>query len=373
MPGQPPLIYSKLVSHLKLQVEGCADPLHLSDLFPRYVSANLDDKFFGAEHDILKVDLAGTSTFINPPFSGRVTSSDGNNIHIILALLRRWAGWCKKGSPTRGVFLIPEPRTASGREFVKEAERLGGVRFFSSDFDCFAFLSPEAFRHDHPCSPGPYGGRVHLFLFQNPSAAATDPISSNFFAQLDRWATRESLKYEIFPVPDPGVPLAPFRFQMLNCPISLFPSLNRPCPKQILELPVAKEVKDFLLSITPADPIPLLGGFLPFPLDRLLRKRCIDYKREIVLLRNEIVVIVSRAVWFKLALSKEITSAWANGSILAKEKSDSSSGRLNSKVPRGVIDIIPSLSVASPVGHSDKDAVHCDRLKRFKATPTNSL
>lgn len=153
---------------------------------------------------------------------------------------------------------------------VEEAERLGGFTFFSSDFDCFEFWSPDSFRHELPRPPGPYGGRIHLVLFQNPSASVTDPISPLFFDSLERWVEKERLRCKIHRTPALRAAPSPFRFQTQvfpRCAISLFSSLSPPCPKQLLELPVSKEVKDFLLTVTPLDPTPLFGGFLPLPLN----------------------------------------------------------------------------------------------------------
>ena len=102
-----------------LQVEGCADPLHLSDLLPRYVSANQDDIFFGAEHDILKTNLSGTNTFVNPPFSGRVA--------VGLKFTPFYVG---ESPPTRCVFVVPEPNRVGGREFLEEGKGWVGSLFF---------------------------------------------------------------------------------------------------------------------------------------------------------------------------------------------------------------------------------------------------
>lgn len=133
---------------------------------------------------------------------------------------------------------------------------------------------------------------------------------------------------------------------------------------------MTREVKNFLLSVTPIDPTPLLGGFLPFPLDRLLRKRCLDYyEREIAVLRNEIVVIMNRAVWFKMELGKEASSIYSSlpsknkfATNLAGDEVKISSTSIGSPL----LDI-PIPKAAAQMEHKDKDAVHCDRLKRFKA------
>lgn len=360
-----------LVCHFRLQVEGCADPLHLSDLLPRYVSANQEDIFFGAEHDILKINLSGTNTFINPPFSGKVGDS-GHKVHIIHALLRRWSVWCKGVSPpTRGIFLIPEPNKVGGREFLDEAEKLGGFRFFSSDFDSFEFWPPDAFRHEHPIPPGPYDGRIHLVLFQNQSAAVIDPISPQFFDDLDQWARREKLRCEIRRIPDSDLSPSPLRSlprALSRCAISVFPSLIPPCPRQLSELNVSKNVKDFLLALTSIDPIPLLGGFLPSSLERLLKKHCLEYKREIELMRCETLAVINRLIWFKLSLANRITSVSVDAIKIIEQGDKKVKLNVNKKMKFNLkaSGLVSGFS-KDPMGHrSNKDATHCDRLKKFK-------
>ena len=75
-------LVSFLAREFNLQVEGCADPLHLTDTMPRYVSGWEEDKFFGAEHDVLSLNLEGTNTYINPPFSLKKVV-DGKPTHMI--------------------------------------------------------------------------------------------------------------------------------------------------------------------------------------------------------------------------------------------------------------------------------------------------
>ncbi len=99
---------------------------------------------------------------------------DGVSRHIISALLTRWAEWCKGEAPTRAIFLLPEPDQRSGREFIDEAEALGGYKFLTRSF---GFTSPETFKYEQVSPPGPYSGKVHFVLFQSAAAAVLDPVS----------------------------------------------------------------------------------------------------------------------------------------------------------------------------------------------------
>ncbi len=135
-------------------MEGCANPLHVTDQLPRFVSRFIEDKFFGAEHDVLSLNLAGTYAFVNPPFSGKV-EVEGGRVHFISALLRRWAVWVRGSAPTRCVFVIPEPQSVGGLEFIEEARALGGWVFLSSEVGSFPFWPPDGFRYEQPHSPGP--------------------------------------------------------------------------------------------------------------------------------------------------------------------------------------------------------------------------
>jgi len=165
-------LVSALARCFNLQVEGCADPLHLTDVLPRYASPWEEDRLFGAEHDVFKLDLSGTNTYINPPFSGK-KAVNGKPTHVIEVLLRRWAAWCQGDVPTRAVFLIPEPDQPNGREFLGLAESLGGFCFLSFSKGSFGFLPTNAFASNSPVSPGPYSGKVHFVLFQNKAAAGS--------------------------------------------------------------------------------------------------------------------------------------------------------------------------------------------------------
>lgn len=347
--------------HFELQVEGCADPLHLTDVLPRYFSPVQEDNFFGAEYDVLSSSLLGAITFLNPPFSGKV-EWEGRRVHVITALLRRWAGWCQGVTPTRGVFVIPEPDFVGGREFIEEAEALGGFTFFSSSFSAFGFGSPDAYRHNQAVPPGPYSGRVHLVLFQNAAAAAAYPFSpSKLLGELKLWIDKEGMQAELFMIPDlPLFPLPPpKRVQSVgptHYAISMFPSVPTPCPKQLKEVLVPKEVKDFLLSLPRQNFIPLLAGFLPSPFHHFIKKRCSEYKREIEMIRIELLVVVSCMVSFKLAVSNHTSQT-----LETVAASGDSSGLFVLKTKK------KQKNVNNLLGSSgDKDLNHCDRLKRFK-------
>ena len=130
---------------------------------------------------------------------------------------------------------------------------------------------------------------------------------------------------------------------------------------------MTKEVRDFLLSVTPNDPSPLLGGFLPSPLERLLRKRCRDYKKEIEVLRDEIVAIASRAVWYKISLEKEVATILSSSLPLDLKNQKMDIGDVKKSSSNYEQELLDVSKAAAQMELSDKDAVHCDRLKRFKA------
>ena len=113
-----------------------------------------------------------------------------------------------------------------------------------------------------------------------------------------------------------------------------------------------REVRDFLLALSHLDPIPLLAGFLPSPLHHFLKKRCLEYKRELESIRIEILVVVCGMMNFKLAISsRHATRIAENGAP-----------KLNKINRIGKLKAVNNL-----VGSNDKDADHCDRLKRFRA------
>ena len=59
----PPDLLTTFKTHFKIIIEGCADPLHLTDVFPRYVSANVAHKVFGAEFDICSFEPKGSCIY----------------------------------------------------------------------------------------------------------------------------------------------------------------------------------------------------------------------------------------------------------------------------------------------------------------------
>lgn len=180
---------------------------------------------------------------------------------------------------------------------------------------------------------------------------------------LKKWVLKERLQADIFPIPDsPFSPLFGHKRNQPQTPIhyaiSLFPSLVTPCPKQLKEVLVPKEVKDFLLALNQQNFVPLLAGFLPSPFHHFLKKRCLEYKREIETIRIELLVVVSRMISFKLAASNLFSQTLAN---MACCTGDFNGSNLNT-VSHKKVENINSLMGFS----GDKDSDHCDRLKRFR-------
>jgi len=166
--------------HFKLEVEGCADPLHLSHLLSRFVSNDENDKFFGGEYDILKFNLAGNCTYINPPFAQFVLYNN-ENLHIINALIKHIIKWINSNQSTRIILLIPETPHVNGKEFINNATNAGGKIIFSFSPSTLSFI-PPSYYSDGKLINQCYFGWIHLVLFENQMAIKCFPYSLDNFS-----------------------------------------------------------------------------------------------------------------------------------------------------------------------------------------------
>ena len=120
------------------------------------------------------------------------------------------------------------------------------------------------------------------------------------------------------------------------------------------------KIKDFFLALSRQNFVTLLAGFLPSPFHYFLKKRCIDYKSEIEMIRIELLVVVSRMTTFKLAVSNHLfqtlTTLTPSESIGTMKLSKSKKKSIS--ISKNINDLLGS--------SGDEDSAHCDRLKRFK-------
>ena len=165
----------------------------------------------------------------------------------------------------------------------------------------------------------------------------------------------------ISPVNNPTFPI--------SFPFPLFPSFPPPCSLQIKEHRVPKDVKDLFLALSFQDPTPILAGFLPASIKRYLKKRSIEYKSEIEIMRVKIVGIVSNMMDFGVSNQVSCLRNIAADHIKVLFESTNVS-REYSTIAASYLDVHVKEMIKN-VEVLDKDARHCDRLKRFRALPVN--
>src|SRR6202045_1623993 len=117
------------------------------------------DKSFGALFDIFTQPLSGRNTYINPPFNNL-----GTQENAISRIIKKIAEDLKADKPTRTVLLIPIFEGMDGH--VDETFPAGS----------FCFVAPEAFSIDDDFTPGPFKGKVGLYLAANKFSLKIDPI-----------------------------------------------------------------------------------------------------------------------------------------------------------------------------------------------------
>jgi len=242
-----------LKNSFNLQVEGCADSLHLSHVFPRYVSPDEEDKFFGGEHDILKIDLAGTSTYINPPLY-QIVNYHNSNMHIINAILLQIQEWLKPNMPTRIIFLIPEPSHTNGKEFINNALNIGGNIIYSFPPSTFPFIPPNHFANGALNSQY-YKGYVHIVIFENELAKSIYPYSLDII--------QSKIKYWLInPHTQPIVSSASYGISLDKIEVNYRKS------RHLYKAHVLNMIMDWNTHL---DPMSLLCGFLPQSMINLIK------------------------------------------------------------------------------------------------------
>ena len=253
-----------LTQEFNLQVEGCADPLHLTDILPRYVSSKPDHGFFGAEMDVLTIDLGGTSTFLNPPFTGRMVWEQKNQ-HIMSIIIQRWARWVKGNKPTRAIMIIPEPTASDGQVFIREALEAGGRLFFTIERGQSCFVSPTAFRDEKTETWGIYSGRVHFVIFQNQAADIVHPVwSDELGKRLRNWGDTRKIAYKYFPIPSTAQQSqlvkkeSGTRYPVLRLYGRMAPSTN-----QVEQLVPNKRMRGWIKDFNKEDKLAIRAGFVP--------------------------------------------------------------------------------------------------------------
>ena len=285
----PPDLLSIMAQEFNLQVEGCADPLHLTNVLPRYVSATAEHGFFGAEHDVLTANLSGVNTYLNPPFTGR---RGNNNQHFISILIQKWATMVKAEKPTRAVMLIPEPTAGDGHVFLQEALKAGGRQFFSIERNQSCFWSALAYKVENPDTWGVYTGRVHFVLFQNVAAEILSPISGETLNQrLGQWAAARKVVHTFHPImfksqsKESEWAEVPEDYSILRL-YGRTPPSNDQVDFHVRKKSMRKWIQDIN---TKADRLAMMAGFIPKSLHYMIRHfRPTSYREDENLLRLKI-------------------------------------------------------------------------------------
>src|SRR6201996_8970176 len=167
----PHALLEVLQKHLHLEVEGMSDSLHHSTLFRTWISAYTSDKSFGALFDVFSQSLSGRNIYINPPFNNL-----GTQENAISRIIKKIADDLKADKPTRTVLLIPIFEGMDGHRYETQARKAKFLEIGTFPAGSFCFVAPEAFSIGDDYTPGPFKGKVGLYLAVNKFSLKIDPI-----------------------------------------------------------------------------------------------------------------------------------------------------------------------------------------------------
>ena len=148
-----------------------SDSLHHSTLFGTWISAYKSDKSFGALFDVFSQSLSGRNTYINPPFNNL-----GTQENAISRIIKKIADDLKADKPTRAVLLIPIFEGMDGHRYETQARKAKFLEIGTFPAGSFCFVAPEAFSIGDDFTPGPFQGKVGLYLAVNKFSSKIDPI-----------------------------------------------------------------------------------------------------------------------------------------------------------------------------------------------------
>jgi hypothetical protein len=218
----PHALLEILQKHLHLEVEGMSDSLHHSMLFGTWISAYKSDKSFGALFDIFTQPLSGRNTYINPPFNNL-----GTQENAISRIIKKIAEDLKADKPTRAVLLIPIFEGMDGHVYETQVRKAKFLEIGTFPAGSFCFVAPEAFSIDDDFTPGPFKGKVGLYLAANKFSLKIDPIDwDTLTSDINMWSqtacrkpmticlsTVEKFKQRVPLEYQPRVPSFPYHIQ----------------------------------------------------------------------------------------------------------------------------------------------------------------
>ena len=98
------------------------------------------------------------------------------NENAISRIIRKIANDIKTDEPTRTVLLIPIFEGMDGHRYETQARKAKFLEIASFPAESFCFVAPEAFSIGDEYTPGPFKGKVGLYLAANKSSLKIDPI-----------------------------------------------------------------------------------------------------------------------------------------------------------------------------------------------------
>ena len=132
------------------------------DALRTWISAYKSDTSFGALYDVFAQSLSGKNTYINPPFNNL-----GTQENAISRIIDKIADDLKAEKPTRAVLLIPIFEGKDGHRYETQARKAKFLEIGTFPTGSFCFVAPEAFSVGDDFTPGPFQGKVGLYLAVN--------------------------------------------------------------------------------------------------------------------------------------------------------------------------------------------------------------
>jgi hypothetical protein len=115
--------------------------------------------------------LSGRNTYINTPFNNL-----GTQENAISRIIKKIADDLKADKPTRAVLLIPIFEGMDGHRYETQARKAKFLEIGTFPVGSFCFVAPEAFSIGDDFTPGPFQGKVGLYLAVNKFSLKIDPI-----------------------------------------------------------------------------------------------------------------------------------------------------------------------------------------------------
>jgi hypothetical protein len=128
--------------------------------------------------------LSGRNTYINPPFNNL-----GTQENAISRIIKKIAEDLKADKPTRAVLLIPIFEGMDGHVYETQVRKAKFLEIGTFPAGSFCFVAPEAFSIDDDFTPGPFKGKVGLYLGVNKFSLKIDPIDwDTLTSDINMWS-----------------------------------------------------------------------------------------------------------------------------------------------------------------------------------------